>query len=103
MPYLLEALAWIGARLADALVGLVPELAPVLNVGAIGAVLGYLLLKTEPRLKGMEAAIDRATRGQMLFLLAFEQVNGQLRAQVQELLQEIHDSEQRRSPPGGPG
>lgn len=73
-----------------------PELASLLNFGAIGAVLCYFLLKTEPRLRGIEEAIDRNSRAQMLFLLASEQVHEHFKVEAQRMLEEVQAAEARR-------
>jgi hypothetical protein len=91
-----ELLFFLVARLADALGSLGVELTPLLNLGAVGAIAGYLLLKNEPRLKGVEQAVDRLTRGLMLSVLANEHASLQQKAQATELLQELHDAEERR-------
>lgn len=91
-----ELVVFLIPHLADALGSLGVELTPLLNLGAVGAIAGYLLLKNEPRLKGVEQAVDRLTRGLMLSVLANEQVSLQLKAQATELLSELHDAEERR-------
>lgn len=99
LPWLL----WQAQAHLPTLATAMPELAPLFQVGAIGAILAYLLLKTEPRLRSIEAALDRNTRGQMLFLLAFEQVGDSakmseaLKKQAQGLLQEIENAEHDRT------
>lgn len=89
-------LLWQAREHFPGLSNAMPELAPLFQVGAIGAILAFLLLKTEPRLRGMEAAIDRNSRALMLSLLAGEQVSAALKAQAQALLEELHDADLQR-------
>jgi hypothetical protein len=83
-------------QVAPHLAPLMPELSPLLQLGGAGALLVWLLLKAEPRLKGIEAAIDRLARVHLLAVLAVEQLSGALKAEAQKLLEEIHDSEKAR-------
>ena len=46
------------------------DLAPLLNVGAVGAILVYHLIMIVPRLDRIERAIDRATRAHMIDVMS---------------------------------
>ena len=94
-----EQLFWLLWQAREHLLGLasaMPDFAPLFQLGGIGCIVAYLLLKTEPRLRGMEAAIDRNTKAQMLFLLAQEHLPAYYKAKAQELLEEIHDAQRER-------
>ena len=63
-------------------------LEPLLNLGAVGAVLAWFLLKAEPRMRAMEDAIDRLVRAQMLDILSRPEVAPAIKDQAQRLLTE---------------
>lgn len=75
------------------------DVGSLLNLGAVGLVLAWFLLRSEPRMLGIEEAIDRNTRGAMLALLALEQVASGVKHQAQGVLEEIADAEKRRKKP----
>jgi hypothetical protein len=72
------------------------DLGSLLNLGAVGLILAWFLLKSEPRMLGMEEAIDRNTRGVMLSLLAQEEVSAGIKRQAQAVLEEVAEAEKRR-------
>jgi hypothetical protein len=77
---------------------LTPEsLAPLLNVGAVGLILAWFMFKNEPRMERMEEAIDRNTRGQMLFLLGVETMPRAITEQAQQMLQELESAQTLRN------
>lgn len=42
--------------------------APLVNIGAVGVILAFVLWKLEPRMRGAECAIDRLTRAIAIML-----------------------------------
>jgi hypothetical protein len=60
---------------------------PLINVGAVGGVLAWVLWRTDRRLERLERAIDRLTRAQTLALVAHE--SSGVRQQAQALLAEL--------------
>ena len=73
-------------------------LSPLLNVGALGAVLAWFLLKTEPRLRRMEEANDRQSRIVLLAVLAMAEGKPleSVKAQAHEMEQELDRAEDSR-------
>lgn len=65
------------------------EWGPLLNVGAVGAVLLWFMLRAEPRLRGIESAIDRSTRGNLILLLEIKRTTPEGRTAAETLKQEI--------------
>lgn len=57
--------------------------------GIIGVVLGWFLWKAEPRMRSMEAAIDRMTRGNMVMLMEIQRTTHEGKRQAQALIDEI--------------
>ena len=68
------------------------EFAPLINLGAVGVVLGWFMFRMEPRLEQIEAAIDRLARAQMLLVVAQPDTSPNIRAQAQAILKELDDS-----------
>ena len=65
------------------------DLAPLLNVGAVGVILAWHLFRTESRLDRMERAIDRMVRAQMIEVAAGLQVPEPVREQARAVLSEM--------------
>lgn len=83
------ATAW-AIGIANAVAG--ADYSPLYNLGAIGVVLGWLMWRVEPRMKSMEAAQDRATRANMLMLIAIPQVADGVKEQAQGISKEIDEA-----------
>jgi hypothetical protein len=64
-------------------------LEPLLNLGAIGAVLAWFLVNLGPRLERIERAIDRLTRAQMLTLLSRPDVPEPVKRLAGDLVKEL--------------
>lgn len=72
----------------------------LLNVGAVGAVLVWVLWRIEPRLDRVELSMNRLARAQMLTLIARPDVDDLVREQARDLLREMgHAEEIEFSPP----
>jgi hypothetical protein len=69
---------------------------PLINLGAIGCVLIWFLVKTEPRLRRMEQAIDRQSKSLMIAVISMRGVEGPVKEQAQAMLDEIKSAEERR-------
>ena len=72
-------------------------LAPLLNFGALGIVVGWFMLVTTGRLDRIERAIDRMTRAMALDVIARPQVAESVREQAQQLLRELEAVAAKRS------
>ena len=84
-------------------------LTPLLNLGAVGAVLAWVLWRLEPRLERsdqamaarferIEQALDRLTRAQLLMLISQPAVEEPVRQQAHQILEEMngHDAAEPR-------
>lgn len=69
-----------------------PGIEPLLNLGAIGAVLAWFLVNLSPRLDRIERAIDRLTRAQMLTLLSRPDVPEGVKTLANDLVHELDRS-----------
>ena len=65
-----------------------PQLA---NLGAFGAIVGWMLWRAEPRLERIERALERLTRAQMLSLLSRPDIDDRIKDQAREVLDETQD------------
>ena len=86
--------AWIAIPSLAATAGAVgdgsaPWWAPVVNMGAIGCVLLWFMLRMEPRMKALEAAQDRSNRTDLLRLAASPHVIPELKEEAASIMREI--------------
>ena len=72
------------------------ELTPLLNGGAIACVLAWFMFKAEPRLKGIEDAIDRQSRALLMWMLQQEGAGAGIKTQATTLLAEVTEAENAR-------
>lgn len=72
------------------------DAAPLLNVGAIGVVLAWLMWRVEPRMKANEAATDRNTRATLLLLIEIPAIAEAVKEQAQNLVAECDDAAKKR-------
>lgn len=70
------------------------SLAGLLNFGAIGSVLAWMLWRSDARQEKIERALDRLTRAQMLTLLARTDVDDHIKVQAKSLLRELNPGSQ---------
>ncbi len=76
-----------------------PEMmAPLVNVGAVGAIVLWFMLRTEGILKDLVGGFDRLSRTINLFLLAQEAVPEYFKKRAQDLLEETEAAEISRRP-----
>lgn len=69
---------------------------PLINLGAVGCILAWFLIKLEPRMRRIEQAIDRASRAQMLAVMSMHGIPANIREQAEGLKQEIEAADERR-------
>lgn len=62
---------------------------PIVNIAGIGAVLGWFMFRNEPRMRAIEAAIDRSSRVQLAMLLLLPNLNDNSKRAAQEIMDEI--------------
>lgn len=75
-------------------------LGPLANVGGVGAVLGWILWKSDPRLRGIEAAIDRLTRMIAVMLAELPHVIESVKTQCREMQAELDEAARARKEGG---
>lgn len=63
---------------------------PLIQAGAVGAILAFFLVKLEPRLRGIEVAVYTLIRSNMLTLMASEspQVTKAMKNSASEIIEE---------------
>jgi hypothetical protein len=80
---------------ADAASALTSTWSPLLNTGAIGCVLVWVLVRLQPSIGRMERAIDRGTRGNLVLALVLSDiaegrdVSEIAKSQAKDLIKEI--------------
>lgn len=67
------------------------------NFGGIGVVLAWFLWKGEPRLRAIEAAIDRLVRIIAIFLIELPHVIDAVKTQCRAMTEELDKAEKARS------
>lgn len=67
------------------------ELTPLFQLGAVGAVLAWFLLQTNPRLERVERAIDLLSKAILLDLIGRPETQPNVRAQAEEMVRTIND------------
>ena len=65
------------------------DLTGLLNFGAIGCVLAWMLWRSDSRQERIERALDRLTRGQMLTLISRPDVDDHVKQQARAILREL--------------
>lgn len=63
-------------------------LTPLLNVGAVGVVLAWFMMRLEGKVAHLEQAADRNTRAMMLLLIGINGLSPQEKRQAKDLLRE---------------
>jgi hypothetical protein len=82
---------------AEASTSLLPaEIAPLANLGAIGCVLLWFMLRSEPRMQKQTEALDRLTKMNGYVIIALESSIPAVKKQVQSLIEEVEAEEARR-------
>lgn len=69
------------------------DMTPLLNFGAIGSVLAWMLWRSDARMGSIERALDRLTRAQMLTLIARPDVDDHVKRQARAVLRELSPSD----------
>jgi hypothetical protein len=69
---------------------------PLINIGAVGVILAFVLWKLEPRMRGAECAIDRLTRAIAIMLTELPHVLEGAKRQCSQLNTELDDAARAR-------
>lgn len=69
---------------------------PLIQLGGVGVVLLWFMFKSEPRLRGIEASIDRMSRSIMLLVGSLPSANPAQKVQAEGLIREIDDAAKAR-------
>lgn len=62
---------------------------PLIQLGGIGGVLVWFMFKTEPRLRAVEAAIDRMARSVLLLVISIPHATETAKEQASGIVREI--------------
>ena len=65
------------------------DLTGLLNFGAIGCVLAWMLWRSDSRQEKIERSLDRLTRAQMLTLVARPDVDDHIKHQARQIMREL--------------
>lgn len=77
--------------------GLLPaEVAPLLQMGGMGAVLLWFMLRSEPRMQKQTEAMERLTKMNGYVIIALESVHPAVKKQVQTLIDEVEEEQLKR-------
>lgn len=68
----------------------------LLQLGGVGGCLVWFMFRSEPRLRAIEAAIDRMARSIMLLVGALPSANDAQKAQAKGIIREIDDASKAR-------
>lgn len=66
-------------------------LAPLIQVGAVGAILAWYLVKQEPRMRAIEFELQTQSRAILLNTLANPHASAQIREAALELKEQVED------------
>lgn len=77
--------------LAQAIEGTAPAAwwMPLINLGGIGVVLFWFMFRNEPRLRNIEAAIDRSSRAYMVLVLSVKGISREAQEMAQTVITEV--------------
>lgn len=67
------------------------------QLGACGAVLAWFMFRSEPRLRAIEAAIDRMARAVLLLVVALPGANPASKESAKDILRELDEAEKKRN------
>lgn len=66
------------------------DLTPLLQLGAVGAILAFFLVQTNPRLERVERALDFLSRTMLLDIVSRENIAEVNRRQAQSMLKQMN-------------
>lgn len=66
------------------------DLTPLLQLGAVGAILAFFLIQTNPRLERVERALDFLSRTMLLDIVSRENIAEVNRRQAQSMLKQMN-------------
>jgi hypothetical protein len=72
------------------------DLTPLLQLGAIGAVLAWFLLQMNPRLERVERAIDLLSRTILLDIVSRRDADAVVKSQAESMVRQIDDKYRQR-------
>lgn len=72
------------------------DFSPLLNVGATGVILAWMLWQAVPRMRGIESAVDRLSDAILILLLEIDRTTPQAREQAQVIRNKIKDARKAR-------
>lgn len=67
------------------------DMGPLINTSVAAAVLMFMLVKLEPRLRAIESSIDRSARALLLIVVSHPDSTGVQREQARDILKELDE------------
>lgn len=94
---LLQGKLVIMSILAESATSVLPaEITPLINLGAIGCVLLWFMLRMEPRIRKLEESNDRLGKMLGYVVIALKSTTPAVREQVEQVIKEIDEAEVQR-------
>ncbi len=78
------------------------DVTPLLQLGAVGAVLAWFLVQTNPRLERIERAIDLLSKALLLDIVGRPQTSDNIRTQAESMVRQIDDKYRQRGKSDSP-
>ncbi len=78
------------------------DFSPLVNLGAMGVVLAWMLWKAEPRMRAVESAIDRQSAAILILLLEIDRTTPEAKRQATVVMEEIKAARRARGEPEDP-
>lgn len=72
-------------------------ISPILQLGGIGGCLVWFMFRSEPRLRAIEASIDRMARAILLLVVSLPQANSSTKQQAMDIGKELDVAETKRN------
>lgn len=69
---------------------------PLIQFGIAGVVLGWFMFMTEPRLRAMEASIDRMARSVLMLVIALPHATEATKSQAHGIIAELDEAARQR-------
>ena len=73
-----------------------PDWTALVNLGGIGLVLAWFMLKSEPRMKAIEDAVDRNTKSNIMLIYGINRLSPREKLELQALEQELEHAKRER-------
>lgn len=99
MPPFLSIILIGSIATAAAAAGAVMDWTPLANIGPVGIILIWFMWRAEPRLRAIESAIDRQTRGNLVMLIEIKRTSPEGKTVAEGIIKEIEAAGRQRGEP----